>query len=79
MDYLQDDGSIRSITTMLISNKQFKADILLTELPNRLQTIYNNRQRMTNKGIVEFVKMTSAAEPKTLRISRKTRALINDA
>lgn len=90
MDYLQDDGTFKSNTTLLVSNRNFKADILLTDLPDRLQTIYNNRLRMVTKGVVEFVKpqIQAAAVAPTqtlinenapsvpLRISRRrTRAL----
>ncbi len=84
MDYLQDDGTIRSNTTILVLNRSFRADILLNDLPGRLQTIYNNRLRMATKGTVEFVKMTSLpqvhninedAPSVPLRISRKTKAI----
>ncbi len=60
LDFLQDDGTIRSNTTMLISNRTFKSDILVNELPNRLQTLYNNRQRMALKGLVDYVTIPSA-------------------
>ncbi len=55
LDYQQDDGSIKSNTTILISNRTFKGDILVNELPSRLQTLYNNRQRMALKGVVEYI------------------------
>ncbi len=84
MDYLQDDGTIRSNTTILVLNRNFRADILLSDLPGRLQTIYNNRLRMATKGTVEFVKMTTLpqvhninedAPSVPLRISRTKKAI----
>lgn len=78
MDYLQDDGTYKSNTTILISNRNFKSDILINELPGRLQTLYNNRMRMATKGLVEFVKpqvqVPSNAPSIPLRISRRKRA-----
>ncbi len=74
LDYLQDDGSIKSNTTVLISNRTFKSDILVNELPSRLQTLYNNRQRMALKGLVEYITVLHA-KPKVESIDENAPSL----
>ncbi len=81
LDTQLDDGSTNSITTVLISHKDFNFYTYINDLPIKLQNYYNNRIKLLSKGVIEFVKseeeegvIEPTAPPQTLRIKRKKTA-----
>ena len=71
LDQATDDGSVESLTTVLVHHSDnYNLRIYINKLPRKLQYIFNNMKKAQQRGELELIKMPEAV-PNSLRISNK--------